>query len=53
VLVGPPLSEVREVLEDLAGVGVKNVGTVLVDEDARRVIVIVGISANMGTRVNN
>jgi len=48
VLVGPPLGEVREVFEYLAGVGVK--GPYLY-KDARRVVVIIGISANMGTRV--
>ena len=47
VLVRPPLGELREVVEDVARVGVEDVRPVLVDQDARFVVVVVGVAADV------
>ena len=47
MLVRPPLGEPRQVLEDVARVGVEDVRPVLVDEDAGVVVVVVGVAADV------
>ena len=53
VLVGAPLGEPRQVLEDLARVGVEDVRPVLVDEDAVLVVVVVGVAADVRPLVDD
>ena len=47
VLVRPPFREPREVLEHFLAVRMKNVGAVLVDQDAVLIIMVVRIPADM------
>ena len=52
MLIRPPLGEPRQVIEDLARVGVKDVRAVLVDEDAVLVVVVVGVAADWALVAN-
>ena len=47
MLIRPPLGEPRQVVEDVARVGVKDVRPVLVDQDAGLVVVVVGVAADV------
>ena len=53
VLVGPPLRELRQVLEDLLRVGVEDVRAVLVHQDAGFVVAVVGVAADVGAPVDD
>ncbi len=48
VLVWPPGGELRQVVEDRFGVGVKDVRAISVDQQAVVVVVVVGVAADMG-----
>ena len=52
MLVGPPVGELRQVIEDRLTVGVEDVRPVLVDQDAGPVINIIGIAADMRPTVD-
>ena len=47
MLVAPPFGEAGEIGDNLVGVGVKDVRPVAVDEDARRVVAVIGVSRDM------
>jgi hypothetical protein len=47
VLIGPPLGKLREIVKNPLGVGVENVGTVLMDEQSFFIMVIIGIATDM------
>ena len=51
MLVRAPLGELRQVVEDVARVGVEDVRPVLVHEDAGLVVVIVGVAADVRAAV--
>ncbi len=52
VLVGAPLGELGQVVEDALRVGVEDVRAVRVDQDAVVVVVVVGIAADVGAPVD-
>lgn len=47
------MGKVRQILKYIAGIGMKDVRSVLVYENARLVVVIVGIPPNVRSRVND
>ena len=53
VLIGTPLGEPRKVHEDIARVGMKDMGPVLMYEDAVVIVVVVGVAANMRTHITD
>ena len=53
VLVGPPLGELRQVLEDVGRVGVEDVRPVGVDQDAGVVVAVVGVAADVRALVDD
>ena len=52
MFVGSPFGEPRKVLEDLIAVGMKDMGTILVDQDPRCVISVIGVTAHMWSPVD-
>src|SRR3954447_530596 len=53
MLVRAPLGELREVLDDAIGVGVEDVRPVPMDEDARVVVLVVRVAADMRAAVDD
>src|SRR5205807_8533121 len=51
MLIRAPLAKTREIFEDLARVGMKDMGAILMDQDACFVVVIVGVPADVRTFV--
>jgi len=52
MLIGAPLSEAREVVEDALAVRVEDVGAVVVDQYACRICCIVGVAGDVGAAVD-
>src|SRR5215212_5366702 len=52
MLVRPPVGEPRQIIEDGLAVRMEDVGSVLVDQHAGRVVPVVGVAANVGTPVD-
>ena len=53
MLIPAPLGELRQVIEDVARVGVEDVRPVFVDEDARLVVVVVGVARDVVAAVHD
>jgi hypothetical protein len=53
MLILAPLGESRQVLEDVARVGVKDMRPIFVDQDAVVVVLVVGVAADMRTLVDD
>src|SRR5665213_1506840 len=53
MLVGPPCRKVRQIIEYLLGIRMENMRPIFMYQNAFVVVVIVGISANMASLVDN
>ena len=53
MLVAAPLRELREVIKNLARVRVENVRAVFVDQDARLVVMVVGVARDVVAAVHD
>ncbi len=53
VLVGPPLGEARQVVDDALSIGVEDVRPVAMDQHARFVVIIVGVAADVRPPVDD
>ena len=53
MLIGPPVGEARQIVEHFARIGVKDVRTIAVDQDARRILLVIGVTRDMRTAIDD